>query len=342
MAKVYLWQERSVKAEIEKARDELTQRFLIRLEDTRGWDEKIRAFKIAEPPTFENIVGVGIGEKYTYNRPTGELSLKVYVVEKLPEFRLEKVTIIPKDFAGFAVDVEPVGKMVLRRNTLYLRPTPGGISVSRTDQIAAGTFGCLVRSKTNSQIYILSNNHVLANENKGNKGKDEILQPGRLDGGRPGDIIGLLHDFHHVEADGKYPNKVDAAIVKPSSDTDVKSEILGIGIPMGITRSIRYMLVKKSGRTTQVTQGVITDIDAAMMIEFDGGKALFTDQILIHGVGRQPTAFSRPGDSGSAILEASTNFVCGLLFAGSEEYDVTLANKMESVIGELNVEVVSQ
>ena len=33
----------------------------------------------------ENIVGVGIEDKLEHDMPTGETSLKVYVVEKLPE-----------------------------------------------------------------------------------------------------------------------------------------------------------------------------------------------------------------------------------------------------------------
>ena len=50
-------------------------------------------------------------------------------------------------------------------------------------KITAGTLGGFVRSRDDGSVLILSNNHVLANENKGKKG-DAILQPGAIDGGK--------------------------------------------------------------------------------------------------------------------------------------------------------------
>src|SRR5438046_1832351 len=72
------------------------------------------------------------------------------------------------------------------------RPPTGGGSVGHF-KITAGTIACLVRK--DRALYILSNNHVLANVNTGQAG-DPVLQPGPYDGGRvPADVIAKLSQF---------------------------------------------------------------------------------------------------------------------------------------------------
>src|SRR5205823_3669095 len=125
----------------------------------------------------------------------------------------------------------------------------------------AGTLGCLVRRE--GQVFVLSNNHVLANSNEAQRG-DAILQPGPHDGGRfPDDQIADLEDFVPVGfleppsecrvASGvvavlnagcwaigsktRYrtvnlqavDNRVDAAIARPLQPAQVTGEILEIG-----------------------------------------------------------------------------------------------------------------
>src|SRR5713101_5810378 len=60
------------------------------------------------------------------------------------------------------------------------RPLVVGCSIGHF-RITAGTLGCFVSTKS-GEPRILSNNHVLANENSGKKG-DAIIQPGQFDGG---------------------------------------------------------------------------------------------------------------------------------------------------------------
>ena len=60
-----------------------------------------------------------------------------------------------------------------------------------------GTLGLGVRGFGNlaDRTFALSNNHVLANENRANIG-DPVIQPGELDGGDPqADEIGELFDL---------------------------------------------------------------------------------------------------------------------------------------------------
>ncbi len=94
-------------------------------------------------------------------------------------------------------DVVYIGRIVKRQvpwTQQRLRPLEIGGSIGHF-KITAGTLGCFVRKRSGSAVRILSNNHVLANENAAKKG-DAIIQPGRYDGGLKGkDTVGSLDTF---------------------------------------------------------------------------------------------------------------------------------------------------
>jgi len=101
----------------------------------------------------------------------------------------------------------------------------------------------------------LSNNHVLANENRGAEG-DPILQPGRFDGGKTDrDVIGRLDTYVTLDPEGV--NLVDSAIASPFDERDVTPDILGIGRLRGTREPDLDEKVMKSGRTTRVTNGTV-------------------------------------------------------------------------------------
>jgi hypothetical protein len=196
----------------------------------------------------------------------------------------------------------------------------------------AGTFGALV-GDAGGAIYVLSNNHVLADENRLPLG-DPIFQPGLLDGGRPGrDRIADLTRFVRLDPQGT--NDFDAAIARASDPAMVSRDILFIGAPAGVAAAQLDMIVHKFGRTTDYTVGRVIDVTADVSVAYDIGTLVFTDQILIRGLSEQP--FSKAGDSGSLILQRSTNHAVGLLFAGSASH--TIANHIQGVLGALNVQL---
>jgi len=233
------------------------------------------------------------------------------------------------------------------------------VSIGHRD-ITAGTLGCLV--KKNGQVFILSNNHVLANSNAAQIG-DPILQPGPYDGGKlPDDHIANLSEFIPISfmdspsdcsiARGiagflngiagilgsnvrlqairarAEENLVDAAIARPLNDQDVKNEILEIGTINGLANGELGMAIKKSGRTTGLTTGEIQQVDVTVNVQYGEGKiAIFTDQLLAG-------AMSQGGDSGSAVLD-NNNKLVGLLFAGSDT--TTIINRMENVFSALGL-----
>jgi len=68
-------------------------------------------------------------------------------------------------------------------------------------------------------------------------------------------------------------------------------------------------------------------------VQYETGTFKFSGQLLIQGLNNKP--FSAAGDSGSLILERSTNKAVGLLFAGSATH--TIANQIKDVLTALNV-----
>lgn len=238
------------------------------------------------------------------------------------------------------------------------RPAIGGISIGHRD-ITAGTLGCVVYKK--GEKHILSNNHVLANSNNANIG-DPILQPGPYDGGTMQDQIAVLSHFIPIKFGAESPvceianfvlwllnwlthlfrkdytwklekqtggvNYVDCALARPLKDDLVDLTILEIGQPSGIAVPYVGMNLKKSGRTTALTEGEILYLDAAVRVEYGyGEEALFENQIIAGPI-------SQGGDSGSVVLTANNELV-GLLFAGSDE--VTILNPIGKVFESLDI-----
>lgn len=109
-------------------------------------------------------------------------------------------------------------------------------------------------------------------------------------------------------------NALDAALARPQSPAMFTNEILGIGPIFGTTAPTLNMTVRKSGRTTGVTQGRVTLLNATINITYDTSRgertARFTGQVLTE-------AMSQGGDSGSLVVDESGRNAVGLLFAGS-------------------------
>ena len=290
-----------------------------------------RALKLNEDELLSkaNVVGVGIGEKIRGGFSQGRLCLKIYVEKKLIAKKLTKAEFIPQEISRIETDVEEAGKIIAQSNTGRFRPAPGGVSLGHY-QITAGTLGCLVKDKKSEKVLILSNNHVLANSNKAEKG-DPILQPGPYDGGKkPKDLIGYLENWIEINFK-KEANLVDAALARPKVSGDVRPEIMLIGSPQGLTKAKIGMPIQKSGRTTGYTTGKVKDISASVKVNYDNQTALFRGQILT-------TNMSQGGDSGSLVLDMKQRAV-GLLFAGSEQ--VTILNPINEVLRLLDVEILS-
>ncbi len=300
--------------------------------------DAFRAFAAASGVAPEqNVVGVGIGEKIVAGKPTGLMAMKFFVRIKYPEHELSSSTRLPKTVAGLPVDVEQTGLFRRFATTLpnpkaKIRPAKPGCSIGYADPnhqtVMAGTFGAMVRDGAGR--YILSNNHVLADEGRLAAGA-AIFQPGFLDGGKATtDQIALLTRFIPLLATG---NQVDAAIARVTKTRHVSKKVLHIGAPHGTDAAAIDMAVHKFGRTTSYTVGQVKSIETDVTVGYETGNFIFHDQIII--VGSDGNPFSAAGDSGSLILQRGTNKAVGLLFAGSSTH--TIANHIGDVLAALQV-----
>ena len=289
------------------------------------------------PTPSENVVGVGVGEKIAGGQLTGVMAVKFFVRIKYPHAQIGKGEALPKTISGLPVDVEETGAFrafAMPNPKAKTRPAQPGCSVGyRAPGDAykmAGTFGALV--KKGSDLHILSNNHVLADENRLKIGSP-IYQPGILDGGSvKTDQVAALSAFVKLRSTA---NTVDAAIAKAESAALVKKDVLFIGPPAGPGQATINMNVHKFGRTTSYTVGRVTSVETDVTVGYETGNYIFADQIIIVSLTSSP--FSKAGDSGSLILERDTQKAVGLLFAGSDTH--TIANHIEEVLKALKVKL---
>ncbi|MDN3021098.1 hypothetical protein [Streptomyces sp. S.PB5] len=239
---------------------------------------------------------------------------------------------------------------LLRRR---MRPCPSGFSVGNV-RVTAGTLGSVVYDflptatvdppgaglGVPSKFYILSNNHVLADSNRAQLGSP-ILQPGAFDGGTdPADRIATLERFIPIQFAPQIPlerhdNVVDAALASVDFQDATREQYFS-GAPRAWRRRSKVSvgdLVKKTGRTTNISFGRVISVDATIDVNYGtAGTARFKDQILT-------TNISAGGDSGSLVTSLD-NVAVGLLFAGSSV--VTVANHIENVRALLRIEIAEQ
>ena len=219
------------------------------------------------------------------------------------------------DRYGDDLDIRVIGEVVKQQQPVpwyrqRIRPIRPGASVAHLD-VTAGTIGTFVRRASGGAVEVLSNNHVLADENQAALG-DQILQPGPYDGGSvPDDVIGTLAAFTPVDVDG--PNVVDCAT--SSIDEEIGWSLETFDAEGGLTGLLDLNAdedgddgedgdelppVAKHGRTTGRTDGTITAIELDnLQVRYDIGVVRFDDQIEVTG---SSGPFSQGGDSGSLVI----------------------------------------
>jgi len=220
------------------------------------------------------------------------------------------------------------------------RPVPIGVSSGNLNDLVylhafctTGTLGARLHG-ANGSYYALSNNHVYAVENEGQIG-DPIIQPGQADlrcRATAADQIGTLETFVPLTF-ANTTNTVDAAAALVTSATvDNKTPSNGYGTPSSTTAVATLdMAVQKYGRTTVLTHGSVTGVDAAIKVRYKKGIATFLHQVVIGSTGGP---FSGAGDSGSLIVtDEHRAKPVALLFAGSA--NTTIGNPIDAVLSAL-------
>ncbi len=294
-----------------------------------------------------NIVGVGIGLPDPEAMVTGlcanaspdKLSLNVYTIDQVSMDQvLSEVSSVAgtRALSNVPINQIPTGHIDALNQRARFRPAPGGVSVGHFG-ITAGTLGCLctgTRLPRSRRLMILSNNHVLANSNNA-KVSDCICQPG------PADQIAILEQWVRINFAGgtnyvdcatgwAWPDRVRRELKYESGGKELYFRVGSTPVAPAVN-----MIVGKTGRTTNLTQGRIVDISATIRVNYgSAGVALFKDQLTIRST--SSAAFSAGGDSGSLIWQWRSGLPpVGLLFAGGGGY--TFANKIQRVLPALDI-----
>jgi hypothetical protein len=334
-------------ASIEQAKEAAVAEFL----NTAQPSTLIHALAVSTKPQ-QIVTGIGRGPKIVDGAETGEECLRFYVERKLPKESIPSNNLLPEVYQGVATDVIETGRFRAGAGGVAavvalpgpirtrLRPTHPGCSVgfqftgNQSNLVMAGTYGAVVTDGTHR--FILSNNHVLADENQLPVGSP-IFQPGLLDGGNAAtDQVAVLTRFIPLTLAAH--NVVDCAIARIQNSAQASATFLPNVNNLASAPPVDPVIgmnVEKVGRTTGYRQGSVFDASATVKVNYSMGTLVFDDQVLVRGTGGQ---FSDAGDSGSLIVDMATKRGTALLFAGSDV--MTIGNKLTNVLTALGVTLV--
>jgi hypothetical protein len=195
--------------------------------------------------------------------------------------------------------------------------------VLASERMVVGTLGMVL--ERNGERLLLSNNHVLAGQNRGCVG-DRIAQPGGMQIS-DSEVVARLERFIPLQPSpaGAHPtrgnviwNRVDAAVAALAPGIDFDLGFLGahaVPRPSGYARPVIGERVFKIGRTSGLRWGVITSVGERVgPVTYAIGDCWFQNSFVIEGEGGRP--FSEGGDSGAVVVRR-TGEVVGLIYAGN-------------------------
>jgi hypothetical protein len=287
------------------------------------------AAKIAEDTLMgrEGLAGVSYTET--------PAKITVYVENE------EYASLVPDHIAGFDTEIDVSGRFYALGSAMYQSevqsvesqqggsPLPllsrtvhwpfmlGGISFGNA--FGTGTLGVVTNVNR-----LVTNAHVIALDSNANflptGTNTRVYQPGRIDSGPVN--VGYLAAYITLRfgsASQTNPNYADAAYAICTHGLVLTKQVLNSNNANWYTVSLTTtspsvgQMVRKSGRTTGVTQNTVHATSASVDVWYTSTKyAHFHDVLMVH----QP--FSSGGDSGS-FVDRSGLFV-GLVFAGSSDY----------------------
>jgi hypothetical protein len=264
-----------------------------------------------------NIAGLGIAEKVSDKKRSGEHSLCFYVREKKAKRGLRSNRMIPPviSVGGRPVftDVYQIGHLKAQGNA-QVSPIQSGFSLSNSQSEGAGTLGAIVKS--GAARYILSNTHVLVPQQIKNPPIQAIYPawPADTDSDEPRPV-GVLRDFVKLTDSG---NTADAALaeIDPQFLNDINTTIFKAAVPHDVGDPEIGMVIVGNGRTSGPMEGIVKDCHChPFKVDFSEtgfGMIGFVDQVMC-------SHYSQDGDSGSLIVAKDSGKIVGLHVGGSDE-----------------------
>ncbi|MFF0086756.1 hypothetical protein ACFYR1_44835 [Streptomyces canus] len=306
-----------------------------------------------QSPPADHLVGVGNvqGLGWGLSEPEDEVVpgtevLRVYVAEPVSADTARALVVDGlgvRAAADLPLHVVHSGIISMQNLTHRQRPAGGGVSISHHTGVQ-GTLGFFGRGRNPAdagKIFLVSNNHVIANVNSAAIGSC-IVQPSAADGGRcPDDRIAILDKIYRLDPTFTVNNYADCARAWCYPDQVVQSQLQvhmvpGIGpqfygIGSVAQAATMNMWVGKTGCITQTTYGKVEDTYWGGLINglpFDG-------QIAIRNPGY---TFSTHGDSGAVVwaYDSTVNPV-GLLVGGHPLTQLSFASPISWVLDYLDL-----
>ncbi len=271
--------------------------------------------------SFPGVTDMAIGFPFRRKKMQKEICIIVHVSKKLSDKKLNKKHILPKKIEGVRVDVIETHP-VKHADENPIEPLLGGISISTVNLKLQGTLGAIVFDNDTSEPMGLTNHHVIIKKLFFKAG-DAVTQPA-LKPDAPQFTIGnvLRGNFN-----------IDAAVFKINGSRviDSNNSLNGIqGKIKGVTDPVIGMPVKKSGATSSVTYGIISQIGF--------------DKIAIHPNKQKAPSqnnLSLPGDSGSIWVTDTDDMLAVGLHTGGEipgsGFEYAYASYIKKVLTKLNV-----
>ena len=298
------------------------------------------------------VTGVGVGWKQVGGVETDVMAIRVFVRSK---GTYDPANEIPGEVEGVPTDVieceflpEVTHRSLPDDDTKRYDPVVGGGSCAPARETYAGTLGVLVRDNATSQLRFLSNWHVLCGDPSwSSPGVDRrITQPAIMDGGKAQtDVIGnvVAGIIGQVVIPFGYDLYVDCALCDLSGARAANSSINRVGTLTGVETPVVGDLVRKYGRSTGFTYGVVQDTNFTISVYFPSlGYVRMYYQYCITAPAPGMPPFTQPGDSGAVVVDNENRAIalhCAGGTSGTVAYSV--CNPMYMVLKALNVSLVT-
>lgn len=263
---------------------------------------------------------------------------------------------LPTEVGGVTVQAHKMGILNVRPDSAASSTNHGhffssnnrvccGSSCAPTSENCTGTLGALVRRTGSSELYLLSNNHVFAGCNhvplnqpilspSSNDGKPSIPAPREI--GRHE----LIHELRSGDPIFVNPCDTDLALAR-APDPSILSSWQGdaqdgYDTPVKVSAPLSRMKVKKFGRTTGLSYGMVqAKITAPMAVGYNSkhfkGTVWFKDVWTVKSRSSDP--FALPGDSGSLVVSDNGLSAIGVLFAANNTGEYGWIIPMPCVVG---------
>lgn len=238
----------------------------------------------------KGVYKVDVGYRWKDGKMTGEVAIRVHVRKKRPIKELEATEVVPKELAGFPVDVIQ-SNIELQRRTRR-NPLIGGVESRNVNIGGVGTLGAVVfDAANNNQAMALSNHHVYVADRPNNAAGERVNQPGTTINN---DAIGTVTRSNRG---------LDCAVATLNGNRGISTTIMDFpGGIKGVVDPVLGMRVTKSGRTTGTTRGMIEGVS--------------TNEFTVVPVPGEWQELSLGGDSGSIWLEQMSHAAVGLHYGG--------------------------